>query len=581
MDYPVWFLPGIGGGFFIALIAIVHVFVSHFAVGGGLYLVWTERKGLRENNLRILEFTRRHTGFFMLLTMVFGGITGVGIWFIISLVNPAATSKLIHLFVYGWAAEWVWFLVEIIALLVYYYTFGRMDSTRHQIVGWIYAAAAWLSLFLINGIIDFMLTPGQWLENGRFWSGFFNPTFWPALFFRSFFAFMLAGLYGFVNSVRIADAETRRTMARYNGKWSLGFLALLLPSAWWYLQALPQPARELVLGASPTIRAAIPWAIAGLAGVISLTVLLTLARPTSKSLPLALATLIPAFFMMGSFEWTREAARRPFVINQYMYSTGVTLARAEALKGQSYLANTRFASVRQVKDDNLSVAGAELFKFQCYACHTIGGLNNDILQRTSAMDYKGMVNYLLKVMHKRPYMPPFLGTEKEAQALAAYLIGDLQGKPVDLASLETTTSPGQELYEENCVGCHGLDIIRDWTRGQSVDEVVVGLGSLSELNESMENFAGSIEQKRQLALFLKGGGAGGLQAKAVLEENCTGCHGLETIREWSSSLSKKKILEGIGRLGALNPMMEGISLEPDQLQSVAEWLKTSAKGGAK
>ena len=44
MNYPVWYLPSLGGGFLIALIAITHVFISHFAVGGGLYLVLAERK---------------------------------------------------------------------------------------------------------------------------------------------------------------------------------------------------------------------------------------------------------------------------------------------------------------------------------------------------------------------------------------------------------------------------------------------------------------------------------------------------------------------------------------------------------
>ena len=152
MNYPVWYLPETGGGFLIALIAIVHVFVSHFAVGGGLYLVMAERKGLRENSQDILDFTKKHARFFMLASMVFGGITGVGIWFIIALVQPAATSRLIHIFVYGWAAEWVWFLVEIVALIVYYYTFGKMDSRTHQKVGWIYFIAAWLSLFIIRKI---------------------------------------------------------------------------------------------------------------------------------------------------------------------------------------------------------------------------------------------------------------------------------------------------------------------------------------------------------------------------------------------------------------------------------------------
>ena len=38
MNYPVWELYYAGGGFLIALIAVVHVYVAHFAVGGGLFL---------------------------------------------------------------------------------------------------------------------------------------------------------------------------------------------------------------------------------------------------------------------------------------------------------------------------------------------------------------------------------------------------------------------------------------------------------------------------------------------------------------------------------------------------------------
>ena len=60
MNYPVWYLPSVGGGLLIALIAILHVFVSHFAVGGGLYLIYAEKKGLQENSQAILDFTRKH-----------------------------------------------------------------------------------------------------------------------------------------------------------------------------------------------------------------------------------------------------------------------------------------------------------------------------------------------------------------------------------------------------------------------------------------------------------------------------------------------------------------------------------------
>ena len=48
MNYPVWDIPA--SGLLIAVIAILHVFVSHFAVGGGLFLVLVERKARRDGD---------------------------------------------------------------------------------------------------------------------------------------------------------------------------------------------------------------------------------------------------------------------------------------------------------------------------------------------------------------------------------------------------------------------------------------------------------------------------------------------------------------------------------------------------
>ncbi|HQE62884.1 MAG TPA: cytochrome ubiquinol oxidase subunit I, partial [Candidatus Latescibacteria bacterium] len=176
MNYPFWDVPLLGGGLVIALIAIPHVFVSHFAIGGGIFLAWTERIGIRKGKPEYIAFAKRNTLFFVLMTLVFGAVTGVGIWFSIGLVHPDATSALIHNFVFGWAIEWVLFLVEIAAALLYYYGWDRVDQKTHQFIGWAYAGAAWGSLVVINGILAFMLTPGRWVETGGFWTGFFNPS---------------------------------------------------------------------------------------------------------------------------------------------------------------------------------------------------------------------------------------------------------------------------------------------------------------------------------------------------------------------------------------------------------------------
>ncbi|HEX5132736.1 MAG TPA: cytochrome C, partial [Candidatus Krumholzibacteria bacterium] len=120
MHYPFWD-AGVGYGVLMALIAVIHVFVSHFAIGGGLYLVVAETSARRHNDTQKLAYLESLSKFFILVTLVFGALTGVGIWFVIGLLNPAATEMLIHNFVWGWAIEWTFFVVEIAAAMIYFY----------------------------------------------------------------------------------------------------------------------------------------------------------------------------------------------------------------------------------------------------------------------------------------------------------------------------------------------------------------------------------------------------------------------------------------------------------------------------
>ncbi|HUV13471.1 MAG TPA: hypothetical protein VMY18_07490, partial [Acidobacteriota bacterium] len=90
MNYPIWDIPA--SGLLIAGVAIIHVFISHFAIGGGLFLVLFEMKARREGDSDLLSYVQLHSRFFLLLTLVMGAVTGVGIWFTVGLVHPQATS---------------------------------------------------------------------------------------------------------------------------------------------------------------------------------------------------------------------------------------------------------------------------------------------------------------------------------------------------------------------------------------------------------------------------------------------------------------------------------------------------------
>ncbi len=430
MNYPVWDVALTGGGLLIALVAIIHVFVSHFSVGGGLFLVLTERKGYRDNDPRVVDYVKTHTKFFLLLTVVFGAVTGVGIWLTISAIHPGATSLMIHTFVFAWASEWVFFLVEVVSIFVYYYTFGRMNRRDHLRVGWIYFWAAWLSMVLIGAIVAFMLSPGDWPRDHSFWSGFFNPSFIPSLVFRSALALILAGVYGLITSTRLADAEFRQKMVRYCSLWLVAPFAVLLPAAWWYLQAIPAGAREMILGRNLDITGFVQT-FAWLTPVLVIAGLLMMARlPKRLQQVLTVFIVAAALVYMGAFEYMRETGRRPWVVYGVMYSDGLTPAGMQKARQEGLMTSARWLAHRKPSSDQALAAGRELFRLACVSCHSLGGPRNDVLQLSRGM-HAGALVRLMRDMGKGnlAQMPPFPGTRRESWLVARYLVALREGRP--------------------------------------------------------------------------------------------------------------------------------------------------------
>lgn len=587
MNYPVWYLPSVGGGTLIALIAVTHVFVSHFAVGGGLYLVLTELKARRENNPELLGFVRGHTKFFLILTLVFGSLSGVGIWFIIALVQPAGTSLLIHNFVFGWATEWVFFLVEIIAITIYYYTFDRMDPKTHLTVGWVYFAFAWLSLFIINGIITFMLTPGGWTDTGNFWAGFLNPTFWPSLVFRSLIAFSLAGVFAFLTTAFSRSDGIKRSMIRYSGIWALAPLVAALPVGWWYFQTLPDEARRMVSATHPVIQKILNHGGFSFLGLVVLMVVFAFILPRFHNKVVAFVMLALALASMGAFEWTRENARNPYVVNGgdgVLYSSGIWADNLEEIDGAGFLSKARWTAQKDVHEESLVEAGEDLFKFQCYACHTIGGLNKDILPLTAHMDYKTMRSYLDRIHETRYFMPPFAGTDQEARALSAFIVQGLHGKNVPPADETSGAGPGEKLFQENCSGCHPVSLVREGTADWDREKLLDALDRLNEINPAMPDFQWTSAEKEALGDYImeEETEAGIDAGEDVFEDNCAMCHSLRgggnpllpKIEGWN----RERIRSSLDKLPQLNPAMPPLQVPAEEKEALTEFLVQKSKG---
>jgi len=459
MNYPAWEVPIIGGGWVIGIIAIIHVLISHFAIGGGFYLPLAERKALREGREDWLEVLRGHSKFFLILTAVFGAMTGVGIWFAIGLAHPEATSTLIRNFVFAWAIEWTFFIMEITAAAVYYYTWGRISNRLHLAIGWVYAATAWLSLFVINGILTFMLTPGQaWLgvagsgnEASMFWQAFFNPTMWPSLLLRTLICLSLAGLWAFVTASRIdsyARPELKAEVMRWSALWLIPSFLLLPVGFLWYLWNVPASQLDLLRLGISTIGQGTFTQVTRMALVTIMTsatiaviaYLLAWRNPKDFGFGHAVALLLLALAATASTEYSREMLRKPYVIGHHLYSSGVRTYEVDRMNREGYLVNTIWARPEERRLWNAAnpdpggaaagdahlARGELMFRGQCMSCHTVDGY------RAMRTLMKGRDNesigVFLKSLHDYPedliyrsYMPPLVGRPEEINALQDYL----------------------------------------------------------------------------------------------------------------------------------------------------------------
>ncbi len=435
MDYPIWDLA-LGGGVLIGIVAIAHVVVSHFAVGGGLAIALVETLAVRRGDGALRQLAYRGSWMLILVSTVFGAITGVGIWFTIGLIHPTATSSLIRSFVWGWAIEWVFFILEVATAVAYVATWNKVRPRTHLLLIWLYAFAAYMSLVVIQGIISYMLTPGQWLETKAFWDGIFNPTYLPGLVLRTGICFFLAGAYLTFAALREKDTAARGRLVRLMAVFQVVGVVVTYGAYRWWEVALPESIRALFLGASPKLaaladtRSFLLWSLTA----YLVLVLFALIAPRLQRWPVTALALIAAFAFFGGYERLREGARKPYIISDYMFSNGVLVSDIERHNRDGILSHARWAA--REDDGSLEAKGRAVFRAQCASCHTIDGYLS--IRKLIATADADTVATILEIMHEQgnayaggrvperteldyPVMPPFVGTENERRALGVYL----------------------------------------------------------------------------------------------------------------------------------------------------------------
>lgn len=439
--YPFWEVPIWTSGIFIALIATFHILPCHLATGAFWFNVFIERKALNENRPGLLDFIRRYTLMILVFCFVYGSLTGVGIWFAATVASPRSISALIHNYVWGWATEWVFFILEIVAIYVYYYTLDKVSPKTHMRIGWIYAWSAWISMVIITGILAFMLSSDSWIRTGDFFDGFFNSTYWPQLFARTALMLGIAGLYAIISASGMQNEQDRNEVIRLASLWGMAGMVLGGIFSAWFLYKMPDSAKSLSLsGGLPYLKNMLYAAVVCYGLVFLYMLIAGFLRPRLAGKTLGILMLVVLFLGIGAGEGFREGVRRPYIISQFMYGNQIIAANvpAKAIESEKerfkdgFLAHIYFVpeGLRHLTPENEKAVGKIIARHQCGNCHTLdaGGKMRALpgLFKKLGMTSKDDIAAWMDAMEGYAYMPPFLGSEEEKQAVAAFLASNMQ-----------------------------------------------------------------------------------------------------------------------------------------------------------
>lgn len=440
--YPFWEVPSITGGLVIAFIASFHILPSHLATGAFWFNSYIEREAVRKNRPELFEFLKNFTLLILIFCFVIGSITGVGIWFSTTVVSPKGISGIIHNYVWGWATEWVFFIIEIATIYVYYYTFNRIDQESHLRMGIIYAWAAWLSMVVITGILAFMLTSDKWIETGGFFDGFFNSTYWPQLFTRTALMFCIAGLYAMIVASRMGQKQIKEEIIKKASVWGMAGMLLGAVFTIWFLIKLPNSAKELAFGGDlPYLKKLLYIAASCYTLVFFYFLIFGFIRPDKTGIVTGLAMLLVLFAGIGSGEGFREGVRRPYIISQYMYGNqiiGANMAakgvssEVEKFQENGFLNSIYWAQGLDLKKPWDRYHGGRIIAlYQCGNCHSmeINGIIRPLpnLLNNLAPESSQDIADFMDALGDYPFMPPFAGNDQDKELIGEFLFKSLRG----------------------------------------------------------------------------------------------------------------------------------------------------------
>jgi len=434
--YPLFYFPQIGSAWLMGITGAIHIMASHTSVGAALLFAFLAHKAYKEDRPELYDYMRKYGMFLLIFSYVVGSITGPGIWNTATVASPRGISALIHNFVWVWATEWVFFVVEVIGVFVLVYTIGKIDRKTHLKITYMFALASISTLFLIIGIISFMMWPGSdiWYQSGSASDAFFGINTFPHMFIRIGFMIVMSAVVGFVISGNLKEIALRTEMTRKLSVIGMIGGVLILMSFLWYVQTLPQSALDLFH--------TVLWPANGTSRIITVSIiaaylLLAFALPRIINVPFATA-MLAVVLILGIWpgEKMRESMRKPYVAGRYVYSNqiiGRDVVGKHIKSEMGIIAEKGLLTVspfipdrlRTITPENQLEAGKLIAKLACSNCHALekGAAYRPLPDRFPGQDAATIEVVLTDVIATGTfsYMPPIKLPEHETKALAAWL----------------------------------------------------------------------------------------------------------------------------------------------------------------
>ena len=428
--YPIQDYGPLMKGTVIGGLGVFHVFLAQMAIGGGMllcYFEWLRRTGRSRNAGRFIN------GYFqtlVLVSFVLGALTGVTMWFASIQVSPRAMGVLVDEFHWFWATEWTFFCTQVVSGYSFLRYKDRLSGRGRMLLLAFYSVAAWFSLFWINGIFSFQLTPGLWVPAHNVWSGFFNPSFWPSLLYRTVAAMAIAALAAcaVINFAGPPESEARRELMSHVALF-LAPMVLIPVLGVWFLASMPPDSRSWVLGGNATMTVVMGIGIGAslLIGVYALGAF-WYSKFYLNGFTAALLCAI-AFAATAGGEFVREGVRKPYSIHQILCSNYLRQDELQQLRATGSVTADPYplCDSRYYPNEQL-MNGAKVYRFQCSVCHTCDGANGLLnLTGTWTLDQKRLS--IAQMQRAKGFMPPFAGTAAELEALVQFLSWRHAGMP--------------------------------------------------------------------------------------------------------------------------------------------------------